>query len=254
MEKLSAKTPFALAITCAALAGLFTAPAALAQSNTPMVLELYTSQGCSSCPPADRLLAKLAHQPGVYAMSLPVDYWDYIGWKDTFASPKFSARQRNYANVRNDRRVYTPQVLVNGLTHAVGSNLLAIRYAARNARGVQGAMSVAMKVETKAGKVICNIGAAKSGTPKKAGLWLFRLLGSREVAIGRGENHGVKVRYTNIVRSIEKVGAWDGTSKQIEISEKRMKRGGAEGWILLLQAGTAKKPGAVLAAAKAKGF
>lgn len=262
MIKLSAKFA-APGIFPLVLAGLIAGAPALAQekaqkkvqeSKTPVVLELFTSQGCSSCPPADKLLGKLARQPGIYALSLPVDYWDYIGWKDTFASPEFSARQRAYARVRNDGRVYTPQVLVNGLTHAVGSNLQAIRYQARKAHGVQGAMTISMKVETRGGKVICIIGAATPLAPKKANLLLFRILGSREVSIGRGENHGRKVRYTNIVHSIEKVGAWTGAPKQIEISEKHLKRGGAEGWMLLLQAGTEKKPGAILAAAKAKGF
>ena len=90
---------------------------------TPVtVIELFTSQGCSSCPTADALLESYADRPDVVALTLPVDYWDYLGWKDTLASPKFSARQRTYAKARGDGRVYTPQVVINGLQHAVGSS------------------------------------------------------------------------------------------------------------------------------------
>src|SRR5215213_8380181 len=84
------------------------------------VVELFTSQGCSSCPPADALLTDLAQRPDVVALTLPVDYWDYLGWKDTLASPAFTARQRAYAHGRSDRQVYTPQIIVNGSRPCMG--------------------------------------------------------------------------------------------------------------------------------------
>ena len=96
----------ALALVCAVVGSTATALAA----ETRAVVELFTSQGCSSCPPADQLLGQLAKEPGVVAMSLPIDYWDYLGWKDTLATPGHTARQRGYAAVRGDRAVYTPQV------------------------------------------------------------------------------------------------------------------------------------------------
>src|SRR5438270_13293400 len=86
------------------------------------VVELFTSQGCSSCPPADRYLAELAKDPSLVVLSWPVDYWDYIGWKDTFGSPGFTARQKAYAAVRRDDQVYTPQAVIDGVTHAVGND------------------------------------------------------------------------------------------------------------------------------------
>jgi hypothetical protein len=90
------------------------------------VVELYTSQGCSSCPPADALLKAYAERKDVLALTLPVDYWDYLGWKDTLGSAKHSERQRNYARARGDGQVYTPQVVINGVAHAIGSSKSAI--------------------------------------------------------------------------------------------------------------------------------
>src|SRR6202167_2123929 len=92
-------------------------------------LELFTSQGCSSCPAADKLLGELAADPSLVVLSLPIDYWDYLGWKDTLANPGHSARQRAYARARGDRQVYTPQLGVNGSTHVLGSDRTAIERA-----------------------------------------------------------------------------------------------------------------------------
>ena len=110
-----------------------TATFVAAQAGEPRaVLELFTSQGCSSCPAADRLLGDFASDPSLIPLSVPIDYWDYLGWKDTLASPADSARQRAYARVRGDRQVYTPQIVVNGAMHALGSDRAAIERAARD--------------------------------------------------------------------------------------------------------------------------
>src|SRR3979409_1950821 len=93
------------------------------------VVELFTSQGCSSCPPADKLIGELSADPSLVTLSLPIDYWDYLGWKDTLADPRHSARQRAYASKRGDRQVYTPQVVINGSVHALGSDKAAIERA-----------------------------------------------------------------------------------------------------------------------------
>ena len=106
----------------ALIATLAIAPAVTAVAEPRAVVELFTSQGCSSCPAADRLLGELGKDPDLLALSLPIDYWDYLGWKDTLASPGHSARQRAYAKVRGDREVYTPQIVVNGATHVLGSD------------------------------------------------------------------------------------------------------------------------------------
>src|ERR671917_179365 len=109
--------PWLATVVAAALTG-----PSVAAPSPRAVVELFTSQGCSSCPPADRVLAELAREPDVIALSLPVDYWDYLGWKDTLASPAFSARQRAYSNARGDRQVFTPQMVVNGKVSCVGSD------------------------------------------------------------------------------------------------------------------------------------
>src|SRR5882672_9799153 len=92
------------------------------QAEPRAVIELFTSQGCSSCPAADKLLSELKNDPSLITLSLPIDYWDYLGWKDTLARHDFSLRQRAYSQARGDRAVYTPQVVVDGVLHAVGSN------------------------------------------------------------------------------------------------------------------------------------
>src|SRR5271155_3273247 len=109
------------------VAGLLITTFAVAHAAEPRaLLELFTSQGCSSCPPADKLLGEFATAPSLIVMSDPIDYWDYLGWKDTLASPAHSARQRAYAQARGDRQVYTPQIVVNGSMHVLGSDRAAI--------------------------------------------------------------------------------------------------------------------------------
>jgi hypothetical protein len=117
------------------------APYSLAQAEPRAVIELFTSQGCSSCPPADQLLGELADDPSLVSVSVPVDYWDYLGWKDTLADPRNTARQKAYAHARGDGQVYTPQVVVNGSLHALGSDKAAIELAIAASRK-NGAMSL----------------------------------------------------------------------------------------------------------------
>src|SRR5258708_2768506 len=124
------------------------------------VLELFTSQGCSSCPPADALLGKLARDPGLLALSLPVDYWDYIGWKDTLASPIFSARQTDYCRSRGDSGVYTPQIVVDGLAAAVGSDAAEIETAIATTAKRHGALSVDLKLSESGGRLHDGLGRA----------------------------------------------------------------------------------------------
>src|SRR5437868_14905051 len=108
--------------TLAAVATTLTAGASALAGEPRAVVELFTSQGCSSCPPADKLMGEFAADPSLVSISLPIDYWDYLGWRDTLADPRHTARQKAYSKGRGDREVYTPQVVVNGSLHALGSD------------------------------------------------------------------------------------------------------------------------------------
>jgi hypothetical protein len=220
----------------------------------PVVIELFTSQGCSSCPPADRLFAKLAHQPGVIAMSLPVDLWDYVGWKDTLATPYHSQRQRQYAKGRGDNRVYTPQVVINGIAHVVGSDPAAIKAQAEMCFGRDGALSVRVRAEETASGLKVELGAASADGPKAASLWLVRVASSRDVQIKRGENAGHTFTYVNVARSFQRIGEWTGEATSFTLPKDQLVSADSDGWIVLLQAGGPNRPGVILAAAKSPGL
>lgn len=212
------------------------------------VIELFTSQGCSSCPPADRLLAELAHHSNIVALSFPVDYWDYIGWKDIFASPLFTARQQAYARSSVDGRVYTPQVVVDGVKADVGSDRAAITQDIAKPPGLGSAMSVPMTIKESGGYLHVDVGA---GQATGAGVYVLRVVASRTVEIGRGENSGRSVTYTNVVRAMSKIGDWNGQPAHFDMLE--LKADG-EGYVVLLQAGDPAKPAVILSAAKTAGL
>src|SRR5476651_2267604 len=138
---------FAAALISTAL----TAPVSAGEPRA--VIELFTSQGCSSCPAADKVIGELAHDPSLLTMSLAVDYWDYLGWKDTLALRDHTERQRAYANARGDRDVYTPQVVVNGIVHVLGSDKAAIEKAITQTRSTDAPLSLPVTVTVADGKV-----------------------------------------------------------------------------------------------------
>jgi hypothetical protein len=212
------------------------------------VVELFTSQGCSSCPPADRVLGGLASNPDILAVSLPIDYWDYIGWRDTLASPLFTARQKSYAEVSGQGQVYTPQAIVNGLKDAVGSDPLAIEKAARQTLETKGVMAVPIDVAVKGAAIDVSIGDAPTGTPMPAGVYLLALTRSTAVIVQRGENAGATLSYSNVVRAIIKIGDWDGRKLNLFADEALAHVDGADSFAIILQAGGRTLPGAMLAA------
>jgi hypothetical protein len=217
------------------------------------VLELFTSQGCSSCPPADALLAELAKNPGLVAFSLPVDYWDYIGWKDTLALHAFTERQQNYAEARGDGQVYTPQIVVDGVTHVVGSDKSKIEQAMRTSAAQPGVLSVPLHVSEVNGDLVGDVGAAGDGVPKWGSILLLQIAKKRVVTIGRGENAGHTYTYTNVVRSIVRVGMWNGSAMRFEVPAAEITPRG-DGYVVLLQSGKTDRPSAILAAAKSSGL
>ena len=146
-----------------------------AHADPRAVVELFTSQGCSSCPPADKIIGELAKDPNVIALSMPIDYWDYLGWKDTLADSRFSARQKAYSQVRGDRNLYTPQMIVNGSAQVIGSDRAASKARSTNTSKAEGVMSVPVTM-TLSGKLI-NVSVAASKVPTTASRRSLDLLG-----------------------------------------------------------------------------
>jgi hypothetical protein len=240
------------AITIGALVSL-AAPVGIANAEgVRNVLELFTSQGCSSCPPADRILSRLARDPSVLALSFPVDYWDYIGWKDTLAEPNYTARQKAYASSSGKGQIYTPQMIVNGLTDAVGSDLKAIEQA-EGATAKRGVLSVPLTVVEQGDKINVSVGAAGAASPKAAGVYLLAFASSRTVTVQRGENAGSTLTYANVVRAMTKIGEWSGAPINLEADLSQAHLNGADSYAVIVQAGERASPSAILAAARGPG-
>jgi hypothetical protein len=234
--------PFRLLAATIATAGF----AAGTEAAPRAVVELFTSQGCSSCPPADELLAKLARDPDIIALSLPVDYWDRLGWKDTLARHEFTERQTAYADVRGDGQVYTPQAVVNGREHAVGSERSSIESAAA---ATAAGLEVALNIERGSEGIVISVGDGQDKTRAQGDVVLLPYVSAREVAIGRGENARRKVTYTNVVGEIHVVAGWTGAAMKQSVPAAALK--GYDGVAVLLQQGSTAKPGAILGAARA---
>lgn len=217
------------------------------------VIELFTSQGCSSCPPADALLADLARQSDIVALSFPVDYWDYLGWKDTLAQPIFTARQKAYAESRSDRQVYTPQIIVNGMKHCIGSDRARIEKSIQTTTEGRMALPVEIALKEQNGTVTITVEETSHTKQRRGEVWVLPVMRTQTVPIGRGENRGKTVTYANVVRGMKNVGQWKGGPAHFEIPLKSA-RGEADGYVVLLQAAEDSKPGAILGAAKSSGL
>jgi hypothetical protein len=230
------------------IAGLLVFGSALANASEPRaVLELFTSQGCSSCPTADKLLGELAGDPSLVAVSVPIDYWDYLGWKDTLASPAHSARQRAYARVRGDRQVYTPQIVVNGSTHVLGSDRSAVERAITVTDRNAAIMSVPVLMSVGGNYLNVKVAAGKDHVGGE--VWLCPLAQSVPVEIGRGENHGRTVTYHNVVRRWLKLGDYTGTDAVWNVPIAEILGDDIDGAAVLVQQGSHEKPGIILGAA-----
>jgi hypothetical protein len=217
-----------------------------AQAQPRAVIELFTSQACSSCPPADRLLAELARDPSLIALSWHIDYWDYLGWKDTFAQPAFALRQKAYGAVRGDAKIYTPQVVVNGTFATVGSDRSKIDAAVAIRRPDE--LTVPVVLDGTGSSVRVSIGSAAAGGLRTGTLYLLPVLRSRDVAINGGENADHAVTYTNVVRAMRLLTTWTGEAKSLDVPLDQM--GDADGYFVLLQSGSPTSPGVILGAAK----
>ena len=233
--------PLLILAALTAIAGPFPVVA----GETKTVVELFTSQGCSSCPAADKVLGELAKNQRVVALSLPVDYWDYLGWRDTLALHAHSMRQKAYADARGDRQVYTPQVVINGVAQAIGSDRGAIMSAIATAEANRvPAIPVALKKN--GDKIDIVVGA---GTGMRAPVFLLTVASETAVDIGRGENRGKTVSYFNAVRTWRRLGEWNGAQMLASVPLSEMTGSGADSVVVIVQAGSVEVPGPIRGAA-----
>ncbi len=211
------------------------------------VLELFTSQGCDTCPPADKVLASYAKRPDIIALSLPVDIWDYLGWKDTLASDKNSERQKFYAKARGDNAIYTPQVVVNGMVDVNGSDPKAIEKAILMTDAELKSKRVPIRFWHENNSIVIEAGDAPRGSSlQDATIWFAVVQKKAKVPVKRGDNKGKTLTYTNIVRELIPVGTWSGKAMSLRLARTAVMTPETQACIVLLQEG---KAGPILGAA-----
>src|SRR5437764_1703026 len=182
-----------------------------AASPPRAIVELFTSQGGSSCPPADAFMEDLMAMDRIIAMSFNVDYWDYLGWRDTLASPANSQRQYSYAKTRGDMDVYTPQVIVDGSTHFVGSNRPVIKAAIGRSLASTRSTWIPMAMTSTGKEIVIRVDAVPAGMhPQDATVWFMAIAPEVAVKIERGENAGREMVYRNVERKLVPAGMWHG--------------------------------------------
>ena len=222
---------------CLAVAGM---AGAQPPSRSAVVVELFTSQGCASCPPADDFFAELVGDPDVIPLALHVDYWDYIGWEDKFADPAFTERQKAYARMAGSRMVYTPQLIVGGLDRVEGNQPAEVKALIR--RHLDAARAVTLMLERQGdGIVIRAVSQRAFANPVRVQLVRFRP--EETVTIERGENAGRTVTYRNIVTSWQALGEWTG---ETPLAVQTPAPGADPAVVILQESG----PSAILAAAR----
>ena len=213
---------------------------ALADENAPIVVELYTSQGCSSCPPADKILGELAKNKNIISLTFNVDYWDYLGWRDTLGSNKHTKRQQAYAANRGSRQIYTPQMVVNGHVDVVGSRRS--RVEAALAKEASRGPRVPMTLTDNGSEIIINVADSPSASlAQKATIWVLVTSPEVSVPIKRGENRGKNITYHNVVRQMIPAGMWTGKALKITLPKDGLGMNGKRECVALLQQGTVGK-------------
>lgn len=183
----------------------------MAGKRPPVLVELFTSQGCSSCPPADKFMGELVNRPGIIALSFNVDYWNYLGWRDTLAQPAFTKRQKAYAKRRGDGQVYTPQMVINGRTHVVGSHRKDVLEEIGKQAAVPDTYFVPMSVSSSGNELDIKIaGGPTDRIIQDSTVWVMSVVPEVQVEIERGENSGRTITYHNVVRQLTPAGMWKG--------------------------------------------
>jgi len=198
-----------------------------------VVLELYTSQGCSVCPPADALIERLSERPDILALSLPVTYWDMLGWKDTLASETNTRRQKAYAATMGRGGVYTPQIIVDGITDVVGGRESQVEAAIAARRADLHELPITLSMSPSALHI--SIGALPEKNADDATVWLFHVLNHVTVRIGAGENRGRNLDYRNVVRDVRAVALWKGQPLSLDIPRADQSLTGYDSVAVLVQ-------------------
>jgi hypothetical protein len=227
-------------LTTTILAAAIATAGSTTKAEPPTIIELYTSLGCNSCPPADALLAELAQREDVVALSLHVDYWDYLGWADPFAAPEHARRQKKLAKLRGERMVYTPQMVIDGRVAVVGSDHAGVAAAVALAQGHAHAAEVSFAAEGE--EVVARIDAPE---PVEVELTYMIYDHPREVTVRGGENEGLSISYVNVVRGMMPLGAWSGRQGEWRLPLPS----DAKGAVLILQ----DRSGAVVGVARYEG-
>jgi hypothetical protein len=232
-----------LASGAASIASILAKPRfSVAAAGGPVLVELFTSQGCSSCPPADKLAGQLARDPAITVLSFNVDYWDYLGWRDTLAKPEFSQRQYDYARARGDGAVYTPQMVINGVTHAVGSKQREVSAQIKAAPP----LPISMRLSLTDKEIHAQIDA--QSYKGDATLWLMAVAPEVSQDIKRGENAGKSITYHNVVRNMVPAAMWRGENLKASWMREAVMPPDCRFCVTVLQEG---KAGRVLAVARA---
>ncbi len=225
--------PVAVGLAAGLALVLALSPRAEAVESQPIVVELYTSQGCSTCPPADAYLGELVRREDVIALSFHVNYWDYIGWKDPFASAESTGRQRAYARALRQSYVYTPQMIIDGRVHEVGTKRAAVERRLDGLRaGQKSKLAVRFSRNDEGG---LSVTIPSANRHQRAAVWMALFDRSHTTEIKRGENRGRTLTYYNVVRRISRIGTWEGAEITIPISLPAAEMGARDGCVVIVQ-------------------
>ncbi|MBY5366120.1 DUF1223 domain-containing protein [Rhizobium sp. LARHSG275] len=228
------------------IAGVVLSGPLQAEDGTPKgVVELFTSQGCSSCPPADAAFRKLVNQGDVIALAYHVDYWNYLGWADTLSSKENTERQYGYARTMGRSNVYTPQAIVNGRGHLAGADLSGINSKIDTFSSEGNGLTVPISAAMRGDELEIKIGAGQG----KANVVMVYFDKEKTIDVEKGENSGQKISYLHSVTNVETVGMWDGKATSLTLPASVLQRPQLEGCAILLQSATADgDPAAILGA------
>jgi|GEM_PF-140341 hypothetical protein len=226
-----------------AISPLVPAFEAAAKDKQPIVIELYTSQGCSSCPPADKFMGELIKRDDILGLTFHVDYWDYIGWKDPFARPENTARQKDLSSRLGLRHIYTPQMIIHGAVNAVGSSEWDVERAIKHTKNYP---QTPVKLTHNKGSQL-NISIPASATKEPAKIYIIAYDDVHTTSIKRGENSGRKLSYFNVVRDMKHVGDWSGEAVSLNVPLTGMMASGRSACAVIIQS---ERSGHILGAAE----